>query len=739
MGLLDPTSNEPLFPLIIDAIGNDDDENDDDGQPSDDPSAYLAKADDNDDAANNNENGRRHGHGRRSSNFWMQAHELSCLKRASLYSSVEQVYDDAAVVLSASSLSSRDDSDSTKRALHLDLVRSVIGRNCACISDDGTIVSNSNNNGYDNDDDDALDYKSKHHKHHKHHYRAALFIPNSKKLSVSISSGAGLMDASERQIETAARLSGLILTGDVSKRHGNNAVDVVISEKSSTTAAASSQAERNYPSKGRGGGGWFQYPTTFAKTITNGLSYAIDKALTAYDGDESEDYFVDRVGAELDNVDDASSSIRKLLTNDVGCSTTKIALFENDVDDAAAVTRGEGRDGVNIAIKTVGEDDGILGNGEDVICIDIVACACRHLLEYAQQQQQQQCQEGSNENMFFLGHGGVERVMLNRNGWDACSFGSLCRLAGNYYVTLTDQQHDGSTASITTANAREKTMRIGEILSNISEKESNLLESTLRQSNHAIVEKDTITLFPTGSIPSSSDLAPTPSDHALFRIHVAKLTIQRRMTRLECDAKIAQRNAIDQSRRTRNNDDATPSTTTTTTTTLAMAHMRRRNALLAEVERCAGILTNLDASELRLERTRDDVQVVQSYELVREALRDIRTSKDGKTNVVGSSSIENVEELMLGVREEMEDVVGEAIGEGGALCYEDAIDEDELNKEFKRLEMECENGHSSEALKDGTVGAAVGEAPPNNKLDVQPLEEEEKDASDASRAEPVAA
>mmetsp|Transcript_25416 Transcript_25416/g.39990 ORF Transcript_25416/g.39990 Transcript_25416/m.39990 type:complete len:193 (-) Transcript_25416:701-1279(-) len=182
-------------------------------------------------------------------------------------------------------------------------------------------------------------------------------------------------------------------------------------------------------------------------------------------------------------------------------------------------------------------------------------------------------------------------------------------------------------------------MRIGEVLSNISERGSGLPASTLCRSNHALVEEYAITLFHTGGHHRGLPAGGTPFsfDHALFQIHVAKLTIQQRMTRLELDAKVVQRYTIE----SRSSND----TNTLVAASLAMTHIHRRNVLLAEVKRCSMMLTKLDASELRLETMRGDVQVLQHYKSVREALKDIRTSEDG--NIAGSSTIENVEELML--------------------------------------------------------------------------------------------
>ena len=179
------------------------------------------------------------------------------------------------------------------------------------------------------------------------------------------------------------------------------------------------------------------------------------------------------------------------------------------------------------------------------------------------------------------------------------------------------------------------------------------------------------------------------------------MTIQNRMVRLEHDANEAKGNAVKAQRKDM--------------TKLSLVHMRRRKAALEELDRCATILTNLDASELRLERAKNDVQIA--------ALQDIY-----KLN-----HVENVEE-MLDIREEMENDGG--VGDE-AIYPEDAIDEDELNEEFKLLELECENEECLKAKDDAR------EKQPDNvsakELDAQPTTRQHNKESNASKAEAVPA
>ena len=89
---------------------------------------------------------------------------------------------------------------------------------------------------------------------------------------------------------------------------------------------------------------------------------------------------------------------------------------------------------------------------------------------------------------------------------------------------------------------------------------------------------------------------------------------------------------------------------------------------------------------------------------------------------------------MLDIHEEMENVGG--IGDE-AIYPEDAIDEDELNEEFKLLELECENEECLKAKDDAR------EKQPDNvsakELDAQPTTRQHNKESNASKAEAVPA
>ena len=614
MSLLDPTSQEPLYPLIIEGIGgavNDGEEVD--------PSYYLAKDDEfatNDistkNKAKDDDDAQLH-----RSKFWIEAHKLSCLKHGSFQSSIEVVYNDTMFSKLLDGVQCND------TAHNLDLVRKYIGESniCAYITSDGTALNNGNERSKDS------------------YYRVAFCMRRINNTKALPSSSA----ARDHQMETIAQLSGVLLRGPA-KQHWN-----VSSNQTQSSVA----------------GSWFHYPSTIVSKISSVASYAIDKVLGDDAGDMPTNNWNDQTD-EMAELDDASASLKDILSKGV---TPKDLLDETEYDDATIVRN---KLGSNNAAATVRREDQALGNTDEVISIELVAYTCQHLLEISQQltlPDTSSEEDGTNCDFFTLSgheqHGSVERIMLYKNGWGACSFGSFCKKAGRYYTP--NQSTEASSYE------KEKLKRLGKMLADITEREVDLLASTLTKSNYAIIENDIITVFP-GGIPA--DFEPCQSDHALFQIHVTKITIQCRMTRLEQDANAAKQNAV---RAQRNN-----------MTKLALVHMRRRKAALEELDRCASILTNLDASEIRLERAKNDVQVVQSYKLLKTALQDVR-----KTSNVDN---ENVEELMLDIRSEIEEM-----GDLGreAIYPEESIDEDELNEEFLKLELECENEEAVESdVKD---------------------------------------
>jgi hypothetical protein len=420
------------------------------------------------------------------------------------------------------------------------------------------------------------------------------------------------------------------------------------------------------------GSTWMEFVTSPVRKLSRGLSYAIDSVL----GDDFTQKMKIHESSELDDV--ISSPIP--------------TLNEMDEDDNTNAKKSER--GIR--------NHSPISNTDGTISLDAIACSSRCLLAYTNQSEVE-------ENFFVLrgNDGSVDRIMLRKNGCVEGSLKSFSHQSGKYF-----SKHDESIGLDNEDAAK--------LLSNVSDEEVNLLAQTLVASNHAVIDEETITLFPNVI---SHNYTQSKSDSALFQIHTARITIQHRMLRLAKDGKSAQQNAINAKRNGMTN--------------LALIHMKRRKAALDELERCAALISNLDASELRLYRAQDDVQLVQTFSMLKNALQDIRLNSGMDET--------NVEELMLDIQEEMEAT------NLGSLCdgaIGPDVDEDELNEEFRQLELECarenvsvevqesiaqeDNGEvqnmtSAVAETDANIGetsdAGVKKAPTSQKNDPVPLVE----------------
>jgi hypothetical protein len=372
-----------------------------------------------------------------------------------------------------------------------------------------------------------------------------------------------------------------------------------------------------------------EYVTSPVRTVYRGVTYAIDSVL----GDEFTQKVVINQGSDLDDVLSSPNPTSNKLDKDDELIAKK---------SSSGVTNSQP-----------------LSNTDAILSLDAIAFSCQSLLDYAHN-------NDIDVEFFALrdNSGKVDRIILNKNSFHAGSLGFLSRHCGRYYVASLGKDHSEA----------------AKLLSSVSDEDVNLILETLMASKHAIVDEESITVFPKGIPPNYTN---TQSDAALFQIHTARITIQNRMLRLEQLSKAAQENAV---RAKRNG-----------MTKVALMHMKRRKLSIDEIERCAVLISNLDASELRLHRAKNDVQLVETFTLVKMALQDIRTES-------GLDEI-TVEELMSGIQEEMDatNIATSCCGIGPE------IDEDELNAEFRQLELEVEE--SVQAAKKlnsvGTVASAT--------------------------------
>ena len=559
--------------------------------------------------------------------FWLESHTLCCLKSSSFKSSAEQTFREA---LPPSSVDSANDNINDK----FDMVKQIIGgASCAYISVDGTVDNNTNNDN---------------------HYKTATICCREKDRSTTFKLKPSMTN---EQIETIGRLSAQIINSNI-----------INAQRLQKLAASNAASVKNNEKDSADGKSWFQSPIKAANKVSSLINYVIDSALNIYD---DEDYYA-TVNDSLDganDVDDAKANSDSL----------RAFSFDDTLDDEKLMRKG-GSVSNTYGIRQV------LDVSDDVISISAVAMTCSHLLKFSQRLNLDDSIDMIDIFAIRDNHGKVERIMLERNGWATGSLASLCQQAGKYFTG--DMEEDGIDVSDKDSFIR---VRIGKILSTISMEGVTLLAATLCQSNHAIIEGNTITLFP-GGIPSGVQPS-SKADHALYQIHLTKISTQNRINRLEKDAENARKNAVSCQKKKM--------------TKAALVHMRRRRASLEEIDRCVAILENLSAGELRLERAKSDLQLVQSYTLLKEAFQDIRKSS-GMEN-------EEIEELLNDIREEMELANNNALNE--AIHNSDLIDEDELNEEFRRLEVECEESKSPRKSDD-----VAADFPTSEVVDVPELQ-----------------
>ena len=535
----------PLLPAALEAIGE---------NPSTDPDPFI-------DASSAND-GDQESLARRRRNFWLAAHELSCLKHASLHTSAEATYDDTF----SASLGSSHRSGDCDRARRLDLVR-------------GDLTSEQVSHAMRKECGESR-------------------APSSQCRTAYCTQGGGTGDLSSLDNDQIDSLAGLVacLLGPTSD---------------GATTNANANAEQNATNSS----GWSTNPFSLAR---RGISYAMERLVDVVEGEGNNTSGI--VHHHFDEDDDMYQAADDL----------------EDVDDA-----------VYSQVK-LGEASPIhdLGNRTEIISLNVVASTCRMLLDYAKGPVDLD-EVVSDETGFFRvpsDHGQVEKVMLSKNGMGVSSLASFVRFAGAHFSRC---------------DTNAKTMQLGEVLSNLPDRALTLIIEALVKSNYAHLDGDVINLFP-GGVPSNHE-ANKKTDEALFQIHSTKLAIQSRIRRLEADVQIAKQNAVKAKR--------------SGSTALALTHMRRRQAALDEVDRCATILTNLDTSELSLERAKGDKQLVQTFTTLKMAMQEIRSES-------GVDS-EDIYELMSGIREDAKNSL--SAFDGAAV----EIDEDELNAEFKLLEEEC--------------------------------------------------
>ncbi len=270
-------------------------------------------------------------------------------------------------------------------------------------------------------------------------------------------------------------------------------------------------------------------------------------------------------------------------------------------------------------------------------------------------------------------------IILNRTGDGKLSFLVFCHEAG---LAAT------SYSSLEQLSLHHSICDVGRILENISLGTSlELLLLTLLETNNAIVSTNggTIVLIPSSSPSYHSDVVKEKDSYAVNDVDIAAFklssTIQsldRRINSLSDQSEALKKRAL--------------SSKQAGNTNIAIMHMKRRQILVNEIDRCSSSLLNLEAGLHSLKRAHSDVQILKAYDLMNSTMKLMREE----------TSLSHVEEVMDEFHEGNEELqlVQESLGIPSST-HDPFCDIDDLEKELKALGEG--NGGGDEPSNEGKV------------------------------------
>jgi GTPase SAR1 family protein len=106
-------------------------------------------------------------------------------------------------------------------------------------------------------------------------------------------------------------------------------------------------------------------------------------------------------------------------------------------------------------------------------------------------------------------------------------------------------------------------------------------------------------------------------------------------------------------------------------------------------------------------------------------LQDVRKTRD-ELLIANNSNYEDVEELMLDIREEMDEMneTNKRMNQILTIEQADEINDEELNEEFRRLELECERDQVQSGPEITKADATVTNMDPSVPKTTGPKNEE---------------
>ena len=288
---------------------------------------------------------------------------------------------------------------------------------------------------------------------------------------------------------------------------------------------------------------------------------------------------------------------------------------------------------------------------------------------------------------------------------DKNSFLSFCHKAGRKEGSFNDNNNNTTENSIPSLYYQNYRNGIANILTNLTIGTSlDLLLMILIETSHAILSSDQDLVILCNNPGSSmyninSNISTEPStnliinevDIAIFKLSSTIQSIEARMENLSIKAQTIQQQALS-SKRNGN-------------TKTALMHMKRRQLLVQEIDRCSSSILNLESGLHSLKRARSDVQVVKAYEMINETMKSIRCDGDSSSSSTKGDdrilSMSHVEEVMEDFHNGLDDL--EDVQESLSLSVvgnHNMIDEDELEKELLALGGNSDDDHNNDNAND---------------------------------------
>ncbi len=308
-------------------------------------------------------------------------------------------------------------------------------------------------------------------------------------------------------------------------------------------------------------------------------------------------------------------------------------------------------------------------------------------------------------------------LILNRYGDDVLSFCSFCHEVGSNLLQKLQQKDDSTDCNPTDdpdldPAAKKAVARLLQRLTPDTTALEILVQTLLTTFKAKLFSRyDILILYPSAKPITDLGLLVTTRrnntaeigdqdennkveevDIAVFKISNAIQTLERRMGRLQSQADSAYHKALQAKQQSKN-------------TNTALLHLKRRQQYLHEIEKCSGSILNLEGGLHTIQRAKNDVEVMKTYQLMNASMKAIREES-------GLLDVGVVEDVMNDLLEHGDDLkeVHENLAEVGVCSHSNNVVEHyELEQElmalmerndYKADVSKGEDGNNDDGLED---------------------------------------